>query len=287
MDSSEPAEILTLPKMIAINRNPDDQWRTEWAFGTADWLGYIALRVLTMSHKVWDLDSMELHELAVDLYLRSTRYRDFAGNFQAIWFLQHIWDVPFPIALPTYANGSLRCLANVEPMLSLNRLLKALFEFMKSIRVFMRTAVLHRRQHRHETEFWVRCPSVHVSVYNILETLMEHFFDMDVTPVEDREYNSLGRDLTRFQFVTNLLQPRASFQHLEWDFSMMSDLYETIFEEGAFYNLTTWINEGSLSDPTATSYGFPVADNPEFPRVQSPKLSSAKLHLGVIEEELI
>jgi hypothetical protein len=273
--------------MIGINRDLNDQWHMEWAFGTAHWLGYVALRQLTISHKVWDLDGMDLHELAMDLYLRSTCYRDFEGNFQAIWFLQHIWSVPFPIAPETDANGSLRSLANVEPMLSLNRLLKAFFEFMKSIRVFMRTAVLYRRQHRHEKEFWVRCPSVHISVYRILETLMDEFFKMKVTPVDDREYNRLGHDVARFQFIVNLLEPRASFQRYEGNFSMLSDLYDIVFDDGAFHHLPTWIDEGSLSDPTATSYGFPVADKPEVESIESPKLSRRKDDLGEIEQERI
>jgi hypothetical protein len=114
---------------------------------------------------MWHLGGVELHNLAFERHLISTRYRYWDGIKEALTYFfysgdDHNWPLKDPHSEMQYQlpGGGRRTLpAYIFPMLGINRFARALWELDKSIRMFMRCAVLHRQtsEHRDRDNFWV------------------------------------------------------------------------------------------------------------------------------------
>lgn len=162
---------------------------------------------------------------------------------------------------------------NTEPLLGINRLAKAWFEFMKSIRAFMRAAICHRQSNSSDADqrnFWVavlRNPSIQDNVCASIVSFMDSFFATDVYVVD---YNLNGMptriDTPKRKLIFNLLEGEA--QSYLSERHMLNALYCWMFsgqpEGTAGHNLARpmvnrLIEEGKLVDPYMVSYFYPIA----------------------------
>jgi hypothetical protein len=206
-----------------------------------------------------------------------------------MYFLQQLPAVPHPLPnLDTLAvDGILH--AEASPMLDINRLFKGLWEFLKSIRLFLRTAILDRHQYPNDPyrhEFWVQCPLVSISVYRILSQLMQEFFNIETYAIDHDGQHPPRRDIQKFGFYANLLGTGVRAKDYESPMDMVTELYMFMFRAEDHVEILIWWEKEWLIDPLAVSYAFPT--KAPYDRIAwdapSPPLDAGNICIGDILE---
>lgn len=171
---------------------------------------------MIFSHKLWQLHSPELHNLAYQRYLRNTKYRYWYGITESLCHFQLIGTYDWPQIYDPHlhprfqdAEGKPRVLnAFTSPMLEINILAKALWEFDRSLRVFIRCALLHRQAEPHSDQknFWVQTPALRGSTCAALQNfiLYRNGITAFVDTSPDRYRQQLNIDLDDPQAVFKL-----------------------------------------------------------------------------------
>lgn len=219
--------------------------------------------------KVWILDSLELHELALRRYLGGTKYRHWKGIFESVYFFGNLsdgWWHPFNDPHHPLNYGTI-FLARAEPMLTLNRLCKAFWEFGKSIRIFMRCAIMHRQSNDPTAEphhFWVWHPFMRVSTYRFIDRYLKRFHNIDTQPVDPngRPLDNLPLGVARVSFFMNLLQHGAWAEEADWQIDRLCELRQWMFDGGLTQNpgfIAEMVENDELADPPMVSYAYPIA----------------------------
>ena len=217
---------------------------------------------------VWILDSLELHELALRRHLGGTKYRHWKGIFESVYFFQDLedgWTHPFNDPHHPDKYG-VNFLANAEPMLTINRLIKAFWEFSKSIRTFMRCAVMHRQSFDSTADhhnFWIWCPSMRVSTFRFIEKFLQYFYKIDALPVDldGRPLDDLPLGDTYVSFYMNLLQDRAWADEADWQIDRLCHLRQWMFDGGITQNpdfIADMVDADEVADPPMVSYAYPI-----------------------------
>ena len=257
--------------------------------------------------RVWNLngvDGIDIHRLALRDYLSDTRYAQWTGIFESLYFLLSAPGGPFIFPPPGRHAGAntdpgevdmndddnddddanensndsdspriTRLSPDTEPFLRINRFAKAWFEFMKSMRLFMRAAICHRQSTSSDADrnnFWVavlRNPCIQDNICAAIVSFMESFFDTEVYVV-DYNLNSMPTriDTPKRKLIFNLLEGESHSYRSERH--MLNALYCWMFSgqaEGmAGYNrarpmVNRMIEEGQLVDPYMVSYFYPIA----------------------------
>jgi hypothetical protein len=228
---------------------------------------------INSSRKRWELDSKELHELATHTILGQTKYRHWTGIVEAVHHLERLNGILEPLPDPHDLTGEIgRLEPHKWPMLEYNRLFKALWEFIKSIRVFMRCAVIHQRSslpHAENGHFWIQGPLLRPSVYSVISGVMEDFFGVKCwaidrfgthPPMDVTDAPNTPESETRFGFFANLLCEDAGASHYNCQRDLLIDIYQHVF--GGPQNADIFaecIDTGELVDPPMVSYGFAIA----------------------------
>ena len=268
------------------------------------------------SYPIFVLHSPNLHFMAVREYLGRTKYHHWKGIFEAVAYFNSYGREEFP-SIPIedprhpdlYDHPSYIFPAHLEPMLRLNRICKAFWEFDKSIRIFMRCAILHRQSGKPTAcpnDFWVVCPVIKVSVYLAIQKFLHRFFNLETHPVDPRE-DPMAEDWPRIDY--------NNFDTLEWGFTTCNEDTEVIFymnllQEGAWsdgygrqedrlnllrdwlfrggisldpFFVETMVNHDELADPPMVSYAYDlaVASFDELgPNYHSPEILTSGNDLG-------
>jgi hypothetical protein len=228
---------------------------------------------INSSRKRWNLDGNELHKLASHTVLGQTKYRHWTGIVEAVAHLEHLNGIPEPLPDPHDLVPHIHKLEASEwPMLEYNRLFKAIWEFIKSIRVFMRCAAIHQRSslpHAEYSHFWIQCPLLRPSVYSVVSGIMKDFFGVKCWAI-DRYGTHPPRNIpnepapletvTRFGFFANLLCEGAGASSFDCQRDLLLDIYSYMFGGDQSADIfASLIEAGELVDPPMVSYGFAIA----------------------------
>jgi hypothetical protein len=148
--------------------------------------------------------------MAFEIHLINTRYRYWDGIAESLLYFHefgenHNWPLKDPHSEMQYQfhGGVRRTLANnTPPMIGINRFARALWELDKSIRMFMRCAVLHRQTPAHpdRDNFWVQSYNVRSRTALYLRNfiyyrnrIQVHFVDSrGICPAPDTDVDSLS-----------------------------------------------------------------------------------------------
>jgi hypothetical protein len=249
--------------------------------GQYPWAGYIYLIKAYKRRKMWTLDGVELYTLAMD-QLANTRYSHWPGIFEASAYFRTNPFLTQWHLVP--ARGS--CRSNESPLLDVNRLIKAFFEFLKSLRIFLRAAVRFRQTDdpdADENNFWVYWLSPHRTVSSFMLGFLRDFFNFEVYLVSSYEGHQLsipipGEDrIVPFDFpawrgwqfsgalVFNLLHADVfaeKFDDEQTSQDILVAWLRSVFPPGLWLTVQHSICAYSihvLADAYMTSYHFPIA----------------------------
>jgi hypothetical protein len=225
------------------------------------------------SSKIYILNSLELHELALRRYLGHTKYRHWKGIFEAVYFFREqpeLPELPMPDPHhPGYYGMILR--SENPPMIRVNRLCKAFWEFAKSIRIFMRCAVLHRQSWEGKAsphDFWVWCPNMLVGTYLCIQKFLLRFHNIDTLAVDafglPMAYPIRGQN-EKVSFYMNLLQIGAWAEDYDWQSSRLADMRHWLFHGGLTQNthfVEEMVDDDEMADPPMVSYAYNIAVTP-------------------------
>ena len=221
---------------------------------------------------MWFLDSVELHDLSQQ-HMEITRYEHWPGIFESVCFfanLRWIRNRPFQdpreyLLVP--GQGAVRRMMepNDNPMLIFNRLTKAFWQFYKSMRIFVRTAVSFREFGPPEEDresFWVVSPPFDRSVCRALTEFLSAHLRISSYTVDDwGGYPSLVPEGRRVRFVANLLGTSVRVTPFLEQRCLLMDIWKWMFgRDQAARNMIGDLRRNyELADPPMVSYAFPVA----------------------------
>ena len=211
-----------------------------------------------------------MHSLACVNLLSATRYTYWKGILESIKYFRGLERVGHPLPRPDPAFDLNSLVPDEMPMLRLNILAKALWEFDKSLRIFMRAAILWRQQNSQANDsnsgFWVESPLFRPGVAMYLghfiwyrTRLPTYFFDREnIWPPADN-----ASDL---KLRINLLDPQGLASAHNQAFDSLWWIWVWMFgpEDGQDDRwVSDWVNElmanHRVSNPPYTSYMFHVA----------------------------
>lgn len=161
-------------------------------------------------------------------------------------------------------------LPDETPMMEINALAKALWEFDKSLRIFMRAAILWRQQNSNEvsdSNFWVESPFFNPEIAMYLAhfiwyrtRLPVYFFDVGNNwPPADNS--------SHLKFRINFLHPEGLARAYDEGFDSILLIWAWMFgpddDDPEDTSLSDWVDEfhdnRRWSNPPYTSYAFNVA----------------------------
>ena len=240
--------------------------------------GYALFPILNCSHKIWRIDELELHRLVFYENLGNTKYRYWKGINEATMYFQQEgnrfrWPVNYPplAERPWDRNGDIRALKpDRHPMLELNRIAKALWEFDKSLRCFIRCAIRYRatNEEAEHDHFWVETPMYDAHFARVLRLFIyyrtrirtEYLDGFGNCPAVPHE-TSLG---LRF----NLLSQRARVRDFPaqedsvlsiWHWMYGCHLTQNHTAASPQHFIRQMFERGEIANPTRVSYKFPYA----------------------------
>jgi hypothetical protein len=155
--------------------------------------------------------------------------------------------------------------ANRGTILEINRLAKAIWQFIKSFRIFIRTAISYRQsgeQESYPNDFWVQCPSYltpdiqHFLSILLFQSMGIRCFQTDINgdcPPQLPAEEGGGR----VGFIANLLGYGVYAQEIETPDVLLWEIY--VFLLGNEDIVNEMIELGELVNPPMVSYAFPVA----------------------------
>jgi hypothetical protein len=212
---------------------------------------------------------VQLHELAVDHCLEGSRYQHWPGIFEALVYFQSIDELQIPLPDPrvymVYPNSTqrlrIKTAPNENPMLKINRLVKGVWEIIKTIRIFIRTAVIFRTTtdpYAYPNDFWILCPSHYTpSVQRFFAQILWTNFNIQCYGT-DRYGNCPPRIAGgKVGFLANLLQSGVRMDTYDEGVLLVWEIYMFILRNGEMVD--EMIQFWELVDPPMVSYGLPVA----------------------------
>jgi hypothetical protein len=232
--------------------------------------------------------------LATQVRLEGTRYQNWDGIFQSLYFFEGIEYLQFPIRDPHNFENEVFA-ADADPMLFINRIVKACWELLRSMRVYIRAAIIHRREDPQmsllpwdQREFWVKGCEVDLSVFLLFRELLQHFLGLRIYPILDNQHDGI-QNIRDIEWMANLLDPRVEGPHYQDGKKLLADLYYFLFEPECHERLSTWWWNQELTYPMVTSYkdatGFNYYADVTLP--ESPEFSAVDDDLGdALESEL-
>lgn len=209
--------------------------------------------------------------MATRICLGRTRYRSWTGIFEAMHFFKTIHSIPHPSPDPRVymQTGPGEPLTRVlrspsqGTMMRLNRLAKSIWLFVKSIRIFCRTAIAFRASGDPEAlpnDFWILCPPVTYGVFTYLSDILTEGFGIRCFDID--QYGNhpplVHDDDQMVGFVANLLDDGVSSVGYVFQRHLMMDIYMWMFN-GNREMINELVRFGELVDPPMVSYAFPIA----------------------------
>lgn len=130
---------------------------------------------------MWDLNGKELYSLTTKQMLKSTPYAAWNGIIAHHTYLTTIESFDFPVVDPhSHPEEVLSPCSN--EMREINLFAKALTEYAKGIRIYIRSAMQYRKTdevHAHPKYFWIRNGVMSQSITLILAQFLDAFFGVD------------------------------------------------------------------------------------------------------------
>lgn len=241
--------------------------------------GYALFPIFNFSRKIWEIDGLELHNLAFGGgFLVGTRYRNWHGIKEATMYFKtegHNFQWPFndpPLIPRPLDNRGLPDTLKPDqpPMLELNRIAKALWEFDKSIRCFIRCAVKRKPwiDGAERNDFWVDTPIYSGSVARALRQFILYrtrifafYTDLFGNCPADFNGESLG---LRFNLLSSATYIRSFPEQKDcvlsiWDWMYACHLRHTQSDIAPQAFIRQMWERGEIANPTRVSYKFAYA----------------------------
>lgn len=231
------------------------------------WVTSMWSMLIYFSKKTWFLESAELHETAL-VQLEDTKYHHWTGIAECLQFFQSIRNITFPLADPrrwliNINNERIRIYSSpTEPlMLAINRLTKGIWQFVKSMRIFVRAAVSFRTSgdpEAYQNDFWIQSPLFSSGVWRFLELVLRRKFGIQCFPV-DQNGNFPPQQNTAFSgFMANLLGDQVRCERYDGRCDMLMEIYEFMFGLSVD-EIQEMIAVGELINPPMVSFKYPLA----------------------------
>ena len=200
-----------------------------------------------------------------------SRYPQWPCIFEALAYLRTLADVVTPLQdIRRYVDcdfGGERMRVynepNSAPMLQVNRLVKAIWDVVRTFRIFIRTARLFLASDEGQSEpndFWVYWPPVlQPSVQSLLARVIWGEFNIRCFQI-DADWNcppQFPPDGDEVGFLANLLGPGVRAERYETSRALLMEIYMFLLGDGEIVHemLDCW----ELINPPMVSYGLPVA----------------------------
>jgi hypothetical protein len=251
---------------------------------TSSWpgAGYFLVPVVTNSRfPIYSLDSWEFHRMTVIELMGGTKYQYWDGVFEAMRYFQNAKPVTIPLADPhTYVQLPAKLNPTEQPMLNINRLAKAFWEFDKSLRIFMRAAIESRSRQRDKLNFWVQSPELDPKTASTLVTFIRYRTLMPcfIIDAEGRTPPSLSPIRGPWKFRMNLLNPLAHAHSYPEPTTSLKWIWIWMFGQGEDFVEQMCVRM-ELSNPRMTSYKYNVARadfNTLWEAMDSPAVSPSR-----------
>ena len=150
---------------------------------------------------------------------------------------------------------------NEKPMLKINRLVKGVWDIIKTLRIFIRTAIIFRTTtdpDAYPNDFWIRCPAHYTpSVQRFFAQILWGNFNIQCYATD--QYGNCPPRIAggKVGFLANLLQRGVRMDTYDAPALLVWDIYMFILRNGEIVDemLQFW----ELVDPPMVSYGLPVA----------------------------
>lgn len=152
--------------------------------------------------------------------------------------------------------------------MEINVLAKALWEFDKSLRIFMRAAILYRREYPEQgSEFWVESPLFHAPTARFLADFIGHRTELPVHFLDGDDNFPVEGNPDALKFRINLLSTYGFAPAYHEAVDNISSIWTWMFGPGDDGQqqppLHEWVQSfrvnKSLSNPPYTSYLWRVA----------------------------
>lgn len=198
--------------------------------------------------------------------LSETRYYHWPGIFESLEFFRSIEHISIPLEDPREWIWRGRHIPplrvslepHMEPMIYINRVVKAIWQFAKSIRIFVRAAVAFRTTGHPEAypnEFWVRSPLFTRDVFSMLQRVLEEGFGIQCYEYDTRD--QFPYQFTGVGFYANLLSDSVHCKGYDSECSLLREVIEFVLGNRDLVQELLMMEE--LVAPPLVSYAYNIA----------------------------
>ena len=200
--------------------------------------------------------------------MEQTKYHHWTGIAESLQFFQSIRNITFPLPDPRrwLVNSNNERIRIYSPpinpaMLAINRLAKGIWHFIKSMRIFVRTAVLFRTSgdpEAYQDDFWIQSPLFSPSIWRFLELVLRRKFGIQCFALDQNGVFPPQQNTPFWGFMANLLGDQVSCQQYDDPYDMLMEIYEYMFGLSG-EDIQEMIDVGELINPPMVSFKYPIA----------------------------